>query len=367
MRGALGNPRHGRMLCLLLALLLAMAGSAAAEGALDLSGRAFESFDALCAAIDAAEDHAEVDLTGVALTVEERKALLARYPARHLRWTVDVWGKTISSEDTDVSFEKKQVGKISDLCDALDCLPNIKNVNMWDAQLKKEQRETLFSRYPDVFFGMTLQLNQRHTVRTDATAFSTLGKKPYLYAHNMGNFAHCPNLLALDVGHNTIMNLDFLYNCSKLKILIAADANISDITPIACQTDLEYVELFINKITDISPLAKLTNLRDVNLCFNDISDLSPLYDLPHLERVWLMMNKRITQEEIDKLREHQPNCQIVTRCYGSTGNIMRDDGSLIPGTSWRHHKHYDTIYYIFNGGGYVDWDVEVPSRASYLP
>ncbi len=57
----------------------------------------------------------------------------------------------------------------------------------------------------------------------------------------------------------------------------------------------------------------------------------------------------------------------MTRCYGSTGNIMRDDGSLIPGTSWRHHKHYDTIYYIFNGGGYVDWDVEVPSRASYLP
>lgn len=130
MRGASIFSRRRIILCLLLTLLLTAAVPASAEGALDLTGQAFETFDALCAAIDAS-DSAEIDLTGVALTVDERRALLARYPARHLRWTVDVWGTTVSTEDTDVTFEQAQVGKIDELCDALDCLPNLKNVYMW--------------------------------------------------------------------------------------------------------------------------------------------------------------------------------------------------------------------------------------------
>ena len=355
----------GRIVACLLAalwLLLLPDLTFADESRLDLSNRSFGALGELTAILSAAGSVDTVDLTGVTLDADERRALLAAYPTVRFIWKMTVWGVQVTSEDEAITFDSKKAGDIAALCDTLDCMPNVKKVYMWNMQLTREVRDKLFFGYPNVFFGWDIRLNAAHHIRTDATAFSTLSKKPGLYSYNMWNFVYCPNLLALDVGHNTIKNLDFLTSCNKLKILIAIGARITDLTPIACQTDLEYLELFMNEITDISPLANLVNLRDVNLAFNDIADLSPLYELPHLERVWLMMNKRITDDEIARLRAHQPNCEIVTRSYGSTGNVMLEDGTQIPGTSWRHHPHYNTIYYIFNGGGYVDWDADVPSR-----
>lgn len=329
---------------------------------LDLSNRYLKNADDIASLILSAGEIATVDLSGVEIDSGDRKALIEKFPDIHFIWSMRVWDADVSSEDTEITFEGKRAGNLTELCDTLDCLPNIKSVYMWNIRLTREERDKLYFGYPDVFFGWEIHMNSTHCIRTDATAFSTLSKSPGLHAFNMWNFVYCPYLLALDVGHNTIKNLDFLAACNKFKILIAVDAKISDISPIACQTDLEYVELFLNDITDISPLANLVNLRDVNLAFNDISDLSPLYELPHLERVWLMMNKNLTEEEIARLQEHQPDCEIVTRSYGSTGNVMLEDGTQLQGTSWRHHSHYNTIYYIFHTGNYVDWSADVPSR-----
>ena len=273
---------------------------------------------------------------------------------------VTVWGHTIALTDTEVTFERGDKGSVDALCEALAQLPALKNVYMWDCVTRPEERAAMHAARPDVFFGWTIQINSYHQVRTDWTAYSAHGRKPKLYKKNMTDFTYMPNLLALDVGHNSITDLEFLRDCAQLKILIVADCGLKDITPLESQTQLEYLELFLNNITDISVLAGMTELRDVNLAFNDITDLSPLYELPHLERVWLMRNDHLSDEEVERLREHQPDCEIVTRSYGATGNLLDEKGRQIPGTSWRHHRHYDTIYYIFKHNEWVSWDLEVP-------
>lgn len=276
---------------------------------------------------------------------------------------VDVCGISVSADAQQVDLSGVKKVKINELCAALDQLPNLQRVDMWDCNLNREEKTKLHERYPGVFFGWNIILNSAHRLRTDATAFSTLGKQPLLAKGHMVNMTFCPNLLALDVGHCLIQDISFLRSCPKLKVLILADAGIKDISPLEAQTDVEYLELFLNDIKDISPLAGMTKLKDVNLAFNEITDLSPLYHLPDLERVWLMDNPKLTQEEVDRLREHQPDCEIVTYSWGATGNQMEKiNGELIqfPGTSWRDHPHYDTIYYIFNGGGYIGWDDPIP-------
>ena len=340
---------------LLLLTLTAMAEPAA----LDLSGHSFEDLAELTELLDQQEKTGTIVLGGGTLSVAERRALLARYPEMHFVWTMDLWGVTVSSEDTSVTFEGKEAVSLYDLCDLLACMPGLKKVDMWDKQVNRKEMDALLA-FPEVEVGMTIKLNKSHILRTDMTAYSTLGRQPQITRSDTHYFTFLKNLKALDVGHMFIQSLDFLEECSKPKILIAADCSLKDISPIACQTDLEYVELFKNYITDISPLAELTNLRDLNIGYCQITDLSPLYDLPNLERVWLMGNWYLPDEEVERLREHQPDCEIVTFSYGATGNLMTPDKKQIPGTSWRHHKHYDTIYWIFHNNEYIDWDVEVP-------
>ncbi len=357
-----------RFFLFLLSLFLLLGASSALCETLDLTDGSCAGVKAISAAIDAGTDVTEVDLTGVPLSFAERKQLLAAYPHVHFRWTVEVCGVTISSEDTEVDFEGvdgKKFKNLTELCNGLDCLPNLEKVYMWTQPIYYDERKTLHSRYPDIFFGWDMQVNKAHRFRTDITAYSTLGRTPAIGKWHMINFTYCPNLLALDVGHCTVLDLSFLRDCNKLKILIVVDAGIKDLSPLESQPELEYLELFMNNITDISPLAKVTSLRDVNLSFNDITDLSPLYELPNLERVWVMGNFKLKKEEIECLKEHQPDCEIVDYCYGSTGDRMiKKNGEFIlfPGTSWRDHPHYDTVYYIFNvAHEYVDWDYPLPA------
>lgn len=319
------------------------------------------TMDEVLAFLETSPDTDSLDLTGVPLTNAEKKELLASYPSVSFLWTQEILGYSFSSDEEEITLPVRKVDHPDQLIEALSCLPNLKKVNMWEVDVNKGVGEQLANAFPDVFFGFTIRFNQSHVFRTDGTAFSTLSKKPGLAHSQLYHFALCPDLKALDVGHNTLRKLDFLEALPKLKILIVADCGLTDISPIACQTDLEYLELFLNNITDISPLASLTNLIDLNLCFNKITDLSPLYGMKKLRRLWLMRNIGLTTEEVDKLREQLPDCDIVVRSYGSTGNIMDEKGKQIPGTSWRDHPHYQTIHYIFNHREYIGWDDPIPA------
>lgn len=232
-------------------------------------------------------------------------------------------------------------------------LPNLKKLDMFATDIRKAQIEHLAETFPDIEFGWTMAVpctnnlnpgRNLHRIRTDATAFSTYHNK-YCSLHTNEDFSilkYCKNLKALDLGHNHITDLSFLYDHPDLHILILGrnDA-ITDITPIGSLKELEYLEIFSNKITDISPLVNCTHLLDLSLCNNLIEDLSPLCEIPSLQRLWLYKWNRgapsayISAETEAMLREALPECLINTRSDPTQGG-WRDKGT-----------RYDTITKIF--------------------
>lgn len=266
--------------------------------------------------------------------------------------TLNAYGAEFDSEATVIDLDEMGivVKDIDELITLIEQMPSLTEVDMYTSELTREQMDTLFDGYPNIFFGWTLKL-YTHTIRTDATAFSTLhghqGKKndPFHTTKQLSMLRYCKNLEALDIGHNYLTDLDFLAELPHLKVLIIA-ANYQctgDLTPLASLTELEYLEIFSTNVTDVSPLAGLTNLRDLNMTYNrKLKDISPLYDLPNLERFWCGYTA-VPQEQRDAMEAAHPNCEFDWVNQPTEG-------------TWRKHSHYDTIYKIFHDFVYYPFD-----------
>ncbi len=278
--------------------------------------------------------------------------LLLTVSASALADTATAYGVDFDTEATELDLDAAGVvvKDITELVALIDQMPNLKTVNMYGSELTRAQMDTLFDGYPDIFFGWTLKL-YTHTIRTDATAFSTLhghqGKDndPFHTTKQLSILRYCRNLEALDIGHNYVTSLDFLAELPHLKVLIvAANYNCDgDLTPLSTLTELEYLELFSANIRDVSPLASLTNLRDLNLTYNQkLRDISPLYELPKLERFWCGYTA-VPAEQRTAMEAAHPDCEF-------------DWVSMPTEGTWRKHPHYDTIYQIFHEFVYYPFD-----------
>lgn len=226
-------------------------------------------------------------------------------------------------------------------------LPNLKEVRMFDSTMAQEDMEHLFDTFPDIFFGFTLHLAV-HTIRTDVTAFSTLHysspKKddPRHTSQELYMLRMCKRLKALDLGHNTLTDLNFLNFLPDIEVLIISpNYGLTDISPIANCRNLVYLECFNTPITDLSPLSGLTKLRDLNLTRDTkVTDLSPLYDLPNLERFWWGRMNGVPSEQKKIMREKHPNCKFVSVYNPTEGG-------------WRKHPHHFAQRDFFRTGVYV--------------
>ena len=227
-------------------------------------------------------------------------------------------------------------------------LPNIRQVDMFNTNMYTKDIDKLAAAFPEIEFGWTMRIGD-HWVRTDATAFSTLHNNRSTM-HNQNQFKYlkyCKNLLALDIGHNLVTDLSFLYDLPNLKVLIlACNINLKDITPVGSLKDLEYLELFKNDINDISCLANCTNLIDLNICFNRIKDWTPIHGLDKLERLWLYNSNNwsdgypVDREVVKALKENLPNCHVDSTSSSTLGG-------------WREHDRYYVIFHMFKYGEYI--------------
>ncbi len=146
---------------------------------------------------------------------------------------------------------------------------------------------------------------------------------------------YCTSVKYLDIGHNGIESLDFLYYMPDLEVLIVENDHVSDITAIGSCINLEYLEVGETRVTDISPLANCVNLVHLNIGrLHELTDISPLFGLTKLERVYGKCDENVPPEQVEHLRELLPNCEI---------RFEFDPGGPIFG-SWRYHP----------GGGMVE-------------
>ena len=254
---------------------------------------------------------------------------------------------TADTSATALDLDEMQVKKLDAFIEYLGQFPNLQRVDMFATRVYPASMDKLAEAFPEVDFGWTMRIGD-HWVRTDQTAFSTLhgNTSPQHDEDDFRYLKYCRNLLALDIGHNAVQDVSFLYDLPKLKVLILACNRIVDITPVGSLTGLQYLELFKNEIVDISALTSCTELLDLNICFNQITDWTSIQSLPKLERLWLYNsnnwseNDPVPEAAIAAIQAALPQCHIDSTSYSTLGG-------------WRDHKRYYVVFNMFKYSEYV--------------
>lgn len=226
--------------------------------------------------------------------------------------SVSLAGSTVLSTEQEIDISGCTVDDLDGFLAALYCLPGLNKLDMCGCGLTNEQMEQLMQAHPDKKFVWTISFVRWTDVRTDITCFSSLNHSTQLYDETDLEplFKYCTDLVALDLGHSSIVDISMISNLTKLQALILGDNNITDITPLGALKDLEYLELWKNDFTDISVLTTLPNLKDLNLSYcNDIEDFEPLFNLPCIEMIWLQ-HTGFPESLPERLEEAYPDCML---------------------------------------------------------
>ena len=236
-------------------------------------------------------------------------------------------GKQFSTDITELDLSGKKISEaeLPELKEVAAKLPNLQKIVLCDCGLSNETLANLQNEL-GIRVVWRVKLGTKWSLRTDAVAFSVLIMD---YSHvrmtsaDLEVLKYCPDLLALDLGHQAITDLSKIAEyLPNLRLLILADNQISDISPLANLHQLHYLELFVNQITDLSPLSVLKELVDVNISYNPISDISPLLNAPMMQRVWLE-HTNVSEGSVNQLCKTYPEAKIVNIGTGSVDQGWR--------------------------------------------
>lgn len=296
---------------------------------IDLNG--FEADTSLSEKLKLFPNLKAVDLHGTSFDYTEQLTLINEFPNVEFKWNVEFGDMTFdSSEETVDLTDCWWIG--TDLVrEIIPLFPNLKTLDMSNCGASNEQLAELREDYPDIKVIWRLYLGQ-WSLKTDAVAFSVLivnYKHRRMTSDDIQVLKYCTDLRALDLGHQAITDISVIGDyLTELRVLILADNDVYDLTPLSKLKHLHYLELFVNDIVDLSPLAGLREMVDLNICYNlAVNDITPLLEMPMLERLWLEYTA-VSARDVQLLRDTYPNAKIVNIGSGSV-----DQG-------WRVHERY---------------------------
>jgi len=291
-----------------------------------------EAVDTYASVADLLPNVSSIQLSGGEYTPEQAAVLTSAWENAVLEGSISMFDLSFAADSEEVDFSNITISldetqRFSSLVQAM---PNLKKVIMTDCGIGDEDMEALNKSYDNVQFVWTVYFKV-YSVRTDADRFcaSDLPWNNYVaWPMTDANFAplkYCHDLVALDVGHENVSDLSFLYEMPKLRYLILATVhNELDLTPIASLKDLYYLEVFHNPLVSLEPLLECKNLRHLNIgnCSGDFS-IEPLLEMTYLERMWFPMN-HLSQEDKDRLVAGLPDTEVYLGNDDEVGGGWRD-------------------------------------------
>lgn len=90
------------------------------------------------------------------------------------------------------------------------------------------------------------------------------------------------SLVILDVSYNSLSDLSVAFNLNKLQWLNAQYNTISSLTGISKLSKLAYLDVSNNSISDVTPLAECLQLESLNVASNNISNIKSLSTLVNM-------------------------------------------------------------------------------------
>ncbi|MBQ1632385.1 MAG: hypothetical protein II049_06140 [Clostridia bacterium] len=282
----------------------------------------------------------EVDLRETSLSEAQLNAISDRFPSVAFRRTVLLNGVPFDSFTEELDLSGETIESYEAFSDAIARFPKLRKLLLHDCSLSDEQLAALRDRYPDAGIVWTVHFSHWR-VATDAVAFSTM-QSGYttnrMKTKDVQVLRYCKDLIALDLGHNDISDIEWIRDLQNLQVLILANNwDLVDLSPIGSLKKLKYLELFMCNFSDISPLANLPELLDVNLFITRVEDVTPLLSCKKLERIWLgeRVVARVGAEGIQQLVDAFPDAEFDLVSAGSTK------------LGWREHPRYFAMRQMF--------------------
>lgn len=300
----------------------------------------------------------EVDLHDQPLSIEDRIKLTKEFPEVSFGWVVNFEDEEYDSSITelDLSDRKYTEDDLERIKHAVQQFPDLEKVILCNCGLSNdtltEFQKELDKEHINVRVVWRVYIGTQWSLRTDAVAFSVLivnYKHIRMTSDNLYVLKYCPDLLALDLGHQALTDLSVIPEyLPDLRLLIVADNCVWDLSPLSQLKHLHYLEIFLNRVSDLSPLADLHELVDVNISYNPISDVTPLLNSPMMQRVWMEATYTGYNGQA-LLQEAYPDARIVL--FGS--------GSVDQGWRWgnpRYEQMMDMWFHDYYGDEFQKYD-----------
>jgi len=157
-------------------------------------------------------------------------------------------------------------------------------------------------------------------VRTDATFFHPIQQKVwYFFDEDAANLVYCEDMICVDLGHMSIHNVQWLKGMPKLKYLILAHTQVSDLAGIENCKELVFLELDWGIVKDFTPLQQLTKLEDLNIG-KTYASIEPLKQMTWLKNLWCVDRASIAGE----LSEALPDTKVFYQTDATVGGGWRE-------------------------------------------
>lgn len=299
-----------------------------AELAPDAAEAAFTDISAedLTTALEMLPQLQAVTLNGQLPEAADLTALTEAYPQVLFSWQVELFGQVLDNTVTEVDISEVPLETVDEVEAKVAYLPQVEKVLMLDCGISNEEMEALNQRHDDVLFVWNVDLGPV-TVRSDLTTFIVYRYSIKLNDTFSVNLRYLTEMVALDLGHQDITNIDFVAYMPNLRYLIIADTRVHDLTPLTGLENLVFLEAFMLDIDSYDPLLTLTGLEDLNLGYTK-GDVHVLEQMTWLKRLW-WSGSGLNAEGEAALQAALPNTEIQIHSVGSS-----------TGMGWREGQHY---------------------------
>lgn len=273
----------------------------------------------------------EITLTGLQENTAELLDMMDSNPEIYFNWDTEIYGVAVNAHATFLDFSDIAITDLNALEALLGRLPDLEQVDMCRCGISNEDMDALNRRYPDTKYVWTIQLGPAE-IRTDIDTMM-----PYEHGIEWNDLdedllKYLTDVVCVDLGHYPVKHCEFVAYMPKLKYLILADTDVTDLSPLEGAEELIYLEIFKTDITDLTPLLKVPNLESLNMCFlkADANVVAQLTWVDYIRWGASSPERYPSPEERQLLRESLPDTYLEF----PTGNISSTGGR------WRQQQNY---------------------------
>lgn len=267
----------------------------------------------------------QLELIAPKTPAENLLALEEVFPKATIRWSQEIGGKLIPHTETLIDISGTEVTDLEAIAQAMTYFPNATQLEMHNCGVDNESmaafREAHRAEYKVVW---TVMLGPKLPTRTDTTSIMPArdGTSNF-HDEEAYNMRYCEDVIAVDVGHLDVRNVEWAAFMPHLKYLILAWTGVRDLTPLSGCKELVWLEIDYSPVTDTTPLIGCTALEDINIGKSSVS-ANGLSQMPWLKNVWAIGNPRAGSQ----VAMACPDTRVVT------------SGTHSVGSGWRHLPNY---------------------------